>query len=77
MGRRQREVVLPRTERGMTAKELERAVGMEATPRKMLLEIILSPTERWDDAFSTGGEGRESRRHSEKQTRRSVRVEKR
>jgi len=36
MGRRQREVALPRTERGTTAKEPESAVGMEATPTEKI-----------------------------------------
>lgn len=33
---RERYVSLPRTERGTTAKELERAVGMKATLRKKI-----------------------------------------
>lgn len=35
-GGRERDVSLPRTERGTTAKELERAVEMKATPRKKI-----------------------------------------
>lgn len=35
-GGRERDVSLPRTERGTTAKELERAVGMKATPRNKI-----------------------------------------
>lgn len=41
-------------QRGTTAKELERAVGMEATSRKRSLEIVRSLTERWDDAGRRG-----------------------
>lgn len=35
-GGRERDVSLPRTEWGTTAKELERAVGMKATPRNKI-----------------------------------------